>query len=232
VWAVGNLLLAALSELKGDFLEAVHAAARLLKSRGHVLPSTLEPVHLVAHLEDGAVLVGEQRIVRSGRRIARVSLSPSAPPPTRGVLEALQQARLITLGPGSLYSSLMPNLLVEGVAQALASSRALKVLVLNLMTQPGETDGMSGAEHVRAVLEHAGPVIDAVLFNTRAPEPGALQRYREQGSQLVQGEPQGLARMGLRPVGADLLSAGPWIRHPPLKVARSLIHLLREHPSR
>jgi uncharacterized cofD-like protein len=179
-------------------------------------------------MADDSVMVGEQNIVHSGRRVVRVSLSPRAPAPTPGVLEAIQQARLITLGPGSLYSSLLPNLLVDGVAQAVARSRALKVLVANLMTQPGETDGMDGVDHLRALLEHAGPVVDVVLLNKTPPEPAVLERYREHGSHPVEVDRRALRGLGVRSIEADLLGSGEWIRHDPLKLARCLVQLARD----
>ena len=135
---VGNLMLTALSQLQGDFLDAVRVAGVLLGARGRVLPSTLRAVQLVAELADGRRVVGEQAIVSSGSRIRKLTIEPSAPPPSPGVLSAIEKADVIILGPGSLYSSVLPNLLVGGVAQAVASSKALKVMVMNLMTEPGE----------------------------------------------------------------------------------------------
>ncbi len=164
--ALGNLLLAALAEMHGDFLEAIRSAARLLDARGTVLPSTLDPVQLVAELEDGRRLVGEHHLTRLGARVRRVFLHPLRPAPAEGVLEAIASADLVTLGPGSLYSSVLPNLLVDGVSEALRTTRARRVLVANLMTEPGETGGMTAVDHVRAVLEHAGPVVDVALLNS------------------------------------------------------------------
>lgn len=225
--AVGNLLLAALCELKGDFLEAVRVSSRLLGVTGTVLPSTTTPVQLEAEMDDLTRVLGESRIARARRRVKRVSLSPARPPPADGVLEALAQADLIVLGPGSLYSSIIPNLLVEGVAEALQRSRALKVLVCNLMTQPGETEGMSAADHVRAVIEHAGPVLDAALVNARPPDPEALARYAARGASPVAADRRQLIDLGVVPVEADLLKEGPRIRHDGRKVTRCLLKLAR-----
>ncbi|MGZ3460989.1 MAG: gluconeogenesis factor YvcK family protein, partial [Archangium sp.] len=169
--AVGNLLIAALAELKGDFLEAVRVSGELLGVKGRVLPSTTSPVQLVAQMEDATEVVGESNISRAQGRIRKVLLSPRSPPPVDGILEAIHTADLIAIGPGSLYSSVMPNLLVDGVAQALCETRALKVMVANLMTQPGETDGMDCLDHVRAVRDHVGPVVDVVLVNCAKPSP-------------------------------------------------------------
>jgi uncharacterized cofD-like protein len=225
--AVGNLLIAALAELKGDFLEAVRLSGELLGARGTVLPSTVAPVQLVAQLEDATEVVGESNICRAHGRIRRVSLSPRAPPPSEGLLESLYAADLIVIGPGSLYSSVMPNLLVEGVAKALCETRALKVMVANLMTQPGETDGMDCLAHVRAVIEHVGPVLDAVLLNGTLPSEEAVRRYAARGSHPVRVDRRALITAGVIPVEADLLKEGTRIRHDSRKVARCLLKIAR-----
>ncbi|MFZ5469188.1 MAG: gluconeogenesis factor YvcK family protein [Myxococcota bacterium] len=225
--AVGNLLLAALAELKGDFLEAVRLAEQLLEARGKVLPCTLAPVQLLAQRDDDSVVVGERHLARGRGRVVRVELLPRAPPPVDGILQAIAEADLIAIGPGSLYSSVLPNLLVSGVAAALRSSRGLKVLVSNLMTQPGETDGMSCADHVRAIVEHAGPVLDVVLCNCSLASPELLARYIHRGAQPVVGERAALLQVGVIPVEADLLKTGPRIRHDGRKVARCLLKLAR-----
>lgn len=225
--AVGNLLLAALTELKGDFLEAVKVSARMLGAKGQVLPSTLAPVQLVAHLDDNTKLVGERFLSRVKGRVRKVSLYPAMPPPVEGVIEAINDADLITLGPGSLYSSVLPNLLVDGVAKALKETRALKVMVANLMTQPGETDGMSGIDHVKAVIEHVGPVVDVVLFNATPPSPELLEKYAKKGSAPVLADRRKLLDLGVIPIEADLLRQGKHIRHDSGKVARCLLKLAR-----
>jgi uncharacterized cofD-like protein len=225
--AVGNLLIAALAELKGDFLEAVRVSSEMLGVRGRVLPCTLAPVQLVAKMQDATEVVGERNIVRAQGRVSRVSLSPRSPPPAEGLLEAIHEADLIVIGPGSLYSSVIPNLLVDGVAQALHETRALKVMVANLMTQPGETDGMTCVDHVRAVIEHAGPVLDAVLVNGATPPAEAIQRYARKGAYVVPVERRELISAGVIPVEADLLKEGSKIRHDSRKIARCLLKMAR-----
>jgi uncharacterized cofD-like protein len=225
--AVGNLLLAALSELKGDFLEAVRLSSTLLGARGTVLPCTVTPVQLVAELDDSTQIKGERKIVRSRRRVKRVALEPNLPPPSTGVLEAIRSADLITIGPGSLYSSVLPNLLVEGVADALRNTRALKVLISNLMTQPGETDGMSCLDHIKAVIAHAGPIIDVVLVNITQPKAELLAGYAQRGAAPVTVERRPLIEAGVIPLEADLLKEGNRIRHDGRKVTRVLLKLAR-----
>lgn len=225
--AVGNLLIAALAELKGDFLEAVRLSGQMLGARGRVLPSTLAPVQLVARMDDSTEVVGERNICRAHGRVQRVSLSPRSPPPADGLLEALYQADLVTIGPGSLYSSVLPNLLVDGVAQALRETRALKVMVANLMTQPGETDGMDALDHVRAILDHVGPVLDAVLVNVTPPGEETVRRYARKGAFPVAVDRRALIAAGVVPVEADLLKEGSRIRHDSGKVARCLLKMAR-----
>lgn len=224
--ALGNLLLAALSEMHGDFLEAIRSASRLLDARGTVLPSTLDPVQLVAELEDGRRLVGERQLTRVGVRVRRVFLQPVRPRPAEGVLEAIASADLVTLGPGSLYSSVLPNLLVDGVAEALQATRARRVLVANLMTEPGETAGMSAVDHVRAVLEHAGPVVDVVLINSAPLGGQRLERYARSGAEPVRTDLERLRAFGVVPVEADLLKEGARFRHDARKLGAALLSVL------
>lgn len=225
--AMGNLVLAALTELKGDFLQAVDASARLLEAKGRVLPCTLAPTNLVAELDDSTQVFGERNIARARRPVRRVSLEPQLPPPSVGVIEAIHNADLITIGPGSLYSSVLPNLLVDGVAEALRDTRALKVLISNLMTQPGETDGMDCVDHTRAVIEHVGPVVDVVLVNARLPAPDLLGTYARKHQLPVAVDRRKLIELGVIPVEADLLKEGRRIRHDSRKLARCLLRLAR-----
>ena len=142
-------------------------------------------------------------------------------------MEAIYTADLIAIGPGSLYSSVLPNILVDGVAQALKESRALKVMVANLMTQPGETDGMTCLDHVQAVIDHVGPVLDAVLVNGTPPSEDSIKRYARRGSFLVSVDRRELIGAGVVPVQADLLKEGSRIRHDSRKVASCLLKMAR-----
>lgn len=225
--AVGNLLLAALTELRGDFVQAVRGFEGLLGARGRVLPSTTEPVRLVARDAEDHVIVGERRLRQCVGRVVRVGLEPANPAPCVGILDAIHQADLLVLGPGSLYSSVLPNLLVDGVAEAVRCTRAMRVLVMNLMTQPGETAGMSATDHVRALFEHAGPVVDSVLLNAAALRKEGLARYAEAGAEPVRWDRRELLDCGVMPVEADLLGAGRRIRHDGRKVARWLVRLAK-----
>ncbi|MBX5465662.1 MAG: YvcK family protein [Clostridia bacterium] len=219
----GNLLIAALHELLGDFGAAVRESSRILAVRGTVLPSTTGDVTLCAELEDGRLLRGEQAITREGPRIRRLWIEPASRAP-REAVEAILEADLVALGPGSLFTSILPNLLVPGLGEALRATRAWRLLVVNVMTQPGETDGFDALDHLEAVRRHAGDVVDALLVNNGRPDPRALERYRAQGSELVAFDLPALVSRGVRVRVADLLQAGDLIRHDPAKLGQRLLH--------
>lgn len=229
----GNLFLTALTSVTGDFYEAVRAASQVLAIRGRIFPSTNERVSLVAELTNGERVLGETSISRSKRSIRRVRLEPSQCTPPRDALEALERADLIILGPGSLYTSLIPNLLVPGVAEAIARSNALTVLLSNVMTQPGETAGYSLADHVDALLDHCpGLRISCVLANGTPVDETVLARYREEGAAPVLPTEDGIA---CPVVVEDLLQEGPVVRHDGDRTAvalQKLFHRARATPPR
>ncbi|MBX6376999.1 MAG: YvcK family protein [Clostridia bacterium] len=224
---LGNLLIGALTDVLGDFEAALRAASAVLAVRGQVLPSTLSNVQICARFRDGRVVCGETRLVATGAPIDSVFLQPPdvhAPP---AAVEALEAADLIVLGPGSLYTSVLPNLLVRDLARALRASRGLKVYVVNVMTQPGETDGYTAADHVSAVLRHAGEgSVDCVLVNTGPVDPVRLRRYRSQRAEPVVLDAERLAALGVRVVTGDLISRDEWARHDPDRLAALLLRLL------
>jgi uncharacterized cofD-like protein len=227
---VGNLLLSALTQVTGDFSQAIQLVAALLDARGSVMPSTLENVRLRAQLQSGDVVVGETAIVARRSRIARLSLSPS-PKPLPDVLRALVNADTIVVGPGSLYTSVLPNLLVEGVAATIYAADAIRVYVANLMTQPGETDGYSLDDHLRAMQEHTGfDLFDYILVHRGPLDPTAVASYADQGAwPLVRGS---ALRFGgrARIVEADVASheRDGKIRHHPQALARAITRLSLE----
>lgn len=224
--AMGNLLLTALTSMEGDFLTAVRRAQRMLACRGKVLPSTLEPVQLLGVLTDGSTIQGEHRF-RGDKAISRLELLPRKPKVAPGVRSAIRDADVILLGPGSLFSSVIANLLVGGVAEALAESRALRVLVQNLMTQPGETSGMDAADHVRAVQRHAGDVVDVLLVDPlETLEADTRERYAALGQQPVSFDRRSVAALGVLPLEAELLAEGSRVRHDPEKAAAAVLGLM------
>jgi uncharacterized cofD-like protein len=223
----GNLFLTALTGITGDFHQAILTAESVLSVRGKIYPATLVDVHLRGRGVSGRTYEGESAVGTSGEELAGIELDPAAAPAFPPAVAALESAGAILLGPGSLYTSIIPNLLIPGIRQAVAKSRARVILLLNLMTQPGETDGMMGAAHLQAVERHIGSgLIHTVLYNaTPIPAP-LLAHYAEAGSEPVAVEPEAMARPGVEVVGADLLAAGDLIRHDPEKLSRAVLDLL------
>jgi uncharacterized cofD-like protein len=218
----GNLILAALAEMTGSFMKAVEMASRVLRTAGRILPATLDDVVLEAEMQDGSTLVGETAIASSGRRIRRVRLRPGAARTTPGVLEALHDADLIVLGPGSLFTSVLPNVVVRGVSQALREARAPVVLVGNLVSERGEAAGLDLMDHIEVIEEHTGGrCIDALLCHEGAIDEEVLARYKAEGATSLQWT--GRARDGLVVVHRNLLAPGPTLRHDPVAAATGLI---------
>lgn len=225
----GNLFLTALTGVTGDFAQAVRLSSEVLSIAGRIFPSTAANVSLEATLEDGRVVAGETLISRSSARIEQVRLRPGRIKPLRETLEAIAEADLITFGPGSLYTSVVPNLLVEGVPDAIRASRALKAYFVNLMWQPGETIGYTASEHVEAINRHAGgDILDCVVVNTRAMRKKVLGNYARNEVHPVVNDLSRLARMGLSILARDLLEETDKIRHDPELTAAATITLAEE----
>jgi uncharacterized cofD-like protein len=233
----GNLFLTALSGVTGDFHEAVKVSCEVLAIRGRILPSTMSNATLEAVLEGGRVVKGETQISRSARRIERIRLVPANCRPLPQALEAIREADAITVGPGSLFTSLVPNLLVRGLAREMAQSRAARIYICNLMTQPGETSSLSAADHVRALYKHSrAPLFDYVLVNTAPISPAARRRYQKQRAQPVAIDREELEQLGVQVVEGDFVSeqqAGPaaarWVRHHPGRLAQAVLDITAKH---
>ena len=222
----GNLFLTALTHLTGDFAQAVRTSSEILAIRGSILPATAQNVMLTAELVTGAIVRGETRISRSRSRIRRIRLDPEVCMPLAETLEAIEQADLITLGPGSLFTSIVPNLLVQGIPEALARSRAIKACFVNIMWQPGETIDFRASDHIAAIANHAGEnFIDVAIVNTTAISEPLRQKYEEQRSRPVVNDTARIEEMGIEVIGADLLSEGEKIRHKPEMAAEIAIAL-------
>jgi uncharacterized cofD-like protein len=220
----GNLFLTALTNVTGDFTEAVRLSSAVLSIRGRIFPSTPANVTLRARLADGRVVAGETEISRSRRPIRRVWLEPPRAHALPEVLEAIRDADLLLVGPGSLYTSLIPSLLVEGIAPAIRRTSAVRVYVANLMTQPGETLGYSAADHVAAIYEHVGPgLFDWAVANSAPVSPRLLRRYRAEGAGAVRFDRARLERLGLRCLAGELVEEDGVARHDPRKLARLLL---------
>jgi uncharacterized cofD-like protein len=224
--SLGNLILAALSQIESRFDRAVERAAALLAVWGRVLPATSSAVGLVAEFDDGACVEGESRIAAVRRRIRRVRLQPEPAPALPGALDAVHAADAVVIGPGSLYTSLIPVLLVEGMKDAIARSGARVVLVMNLMTEPGETDGLTAQDHLLALRAHASglDVHDVILNDMSIPEP-ARQRYAGEGARPLAADAAALGALGCRVWTGDLLAVGNLARHDPHKLARAVLQV-------
>jgi uncharacterized cofD-like protein len=220
----GNLFLAALTHVTGDFAEAIRVSSKVLAIRGRIFPSTLSNVQLVAKLTSGRTVHGETRISASKTPIEKISLSPRRVTPFPAVIDAIREADLILLGPGSLYTSILPNLLIPEIAAAIAKSTAPRVYIANLMTQPGETAAYSLADHLRAIRHHTPrSVVDWVVANRRPVSPEVAKRYRRQGAEQVAVDLPELQKLGYRVILDNLLEEHGVIRHNPRRLARLLL---------
>ena len=228
---IGNLVLTALADVTNDFARAVEIAARVIGAKGTVLPATRDMVTLVAEFEDGRIVSGETAISAGGGRIRQVSLIPDRPRCLPESCEALLKADVIVIGPGSLYTSILPPLLVPELRDALHKTQATRIFVANLMTEPGETDEYSALDEVLALERHLGAqLIDCVVYNT-SPVPASLvESYAVRGARPVatgQFELAALERLGIRPIGVPLASEHPAgkVRHHPDRLAAALMAL-------
>ena len=224
--SLGNLILTALSQIGKGFDKAVEQGGRILTIRGQVFPSSLDDITLGAEFTDGSSVRGESRIALARRPIRRVHLDPPNACAVPQALSALEAADLIVIGPGSLYTSLIPILLVKDIAEGIARSRARVVLVANLMTEPGETDGYTAADHLEAIRLHAPQVrIHDVLINTTSIPKDLADAYALQGSVPVLPSLEAIQGMGCRTVEQPLLAPAPKIRHDASHLARALVGL-------
>ena len=225
----GNLFLTALTHITGDFPQAVKLSSEVLAIAGRIYPSTAANVVLEARLEDGSRLFGETRISKSRSRIERIVLNPRRCRPLKETLEAIAQADLISFGPGSLFTSVAPNLLVQGISRAIQRSPAVKAYFVNLMWQPGETTGFTAADHVAAIYKHArAKLLDYVVVNTRPICESLRRKYARQRAQPVANDLDRLAAMGLTIIGRDLLEESEKVRHDPEAIAAVALELAAE----
>jgi uncharacterized cofD-like protein len=227
----GNLFLAALTSLTSDFSEAVRLSSEILVTRGHIYPATTSNIDLEALMEDGTRVRGETNITASKGRIRELFLVPADVEPMPQTLEAIANADMITIGPGSLFTSLIPNLLVRGIAKAIVESPATKVYICNLMTQANESLGLTAADHIRALNRHAQKqIFDYALIN-RTPVSDELKtKYAGEGACQIVNDLEAIEALGVVPVLGDYLDEGGVARHNTASVARDLLQLAAEHP--
>ena len=216
-----------MSAITGDFEEAVKESSRVLAVRGRVLPSTLENVVLVAECQGGEVVYGESTIGKCSMGIERVFLQPGNPQALPEALESIAEADAVVLGPGSLYTSVIPNLLVARIADAIRESRAPRIYVCNVMTQPGETDCFTAADHVKAIIDHAGTgIIDYVLINSGGVPEKLAEKYGQEGAYPVDIDRERFRPLGIKVIEEDLISNMDYARHDPGRLAKAIMRVV------
>src|SRR5580658_3180413 len=227
----GNLFLAALTSITKDFSEAVRLSSEILVTRGHIYPATTSNIELEALMEDGTRVRGETKITASKGRIRELFLVPPDVGPMPQTLEAIARADMITIGPGSLFTSLIPNLLVRGIAQAIVDSPATKVYICNLMTQANESLDLTAADHLRALNRHAQKqLFDFAMINRTPVSDDLRAKYASEGACQIVNDLDAIEALGIIPVLGDYLDEGAVARHNTTRVARDLMHLMAQRP--
>ncbi len=210
----GNLFLAALTEMRGDFAQAVHASSQILATRGCIYPATTANATLAARMKDGTLVRGETRISASNSRIVELMLEPAECDPLPETLDAIATADLITLGPGSLFTSVISNLLVRGIPEALASSHAPRVYICNLMTQANESLDLTASEHIEKIFDHARErVLDYALINTGPIRPATVAQYAAEGQMPIEADLDRVRALGVHPIIGNFVHEGDVLRH-------------------
>lgn len=224
--SLGNLILAALRDITGDFVTGVRELSRVLAVRGKVLPASHESIVLMAKMSDGTVVQGESKITQYGGRIERVFLKEPDVEPLPEAIEEIRAADAIVLGPGSLYTSVLPNLLVPGITEAIRSSPAVKVYICNVMTQPGETDGYTASDHVNALTAHVGgPLFDVVIVNQSDIPRQVRSLYAEKGADAVKPDLDRLSALGYETIADELVMFQGVLRHDANKLSEHIYRL-------
>lgn len=230
----GDIYLLAMKELYGDFTASIEQSKHVLNMTGKVLPVTLEPIDICAELEDGTIIQNKEKIPEmvsdKVSKISRIFINPSNCAPAPGVIEAIQNADAIIIGPGSLYTNVIPNLLVKGVAKAIKENKGFKIYISNIMTEPGQTDNYSLADHIKAIQEHAGKgIVDYCIYDTGEIVPEFIRRYNREGADLVEQDISKAKEEGVKLLQRNLSCIdGEFIRHNPDAIASSIIELICE----
>lgn len=233
----GNLFLTVLTKITGDFLEAIEITSKILKIKGHIIPSTDSMVNLVAEFTDGNIIKGEVEITQYGRKliakIKRIWLEPEDVRAPQKAVDSILDADMIILGPGSLFTSIIPNLLIKDIRDAVLNSKAFKLYICNVMTQYGETDGFTASDHVKALNkivagDEEASFLNAVLLNTTIPPDEVLKRYLKENSEPVVADVGNLSRMGLTVYAKDLLDEGNYARHSPKKLDAAILEIIND----
>jgi len=231
--SLGNLILAAMNDITGDFVAGIRELSRVLAVRGRVLPTANQAIVLKAEMEDGTVIEGESKIPKAGGKIKRVFLEPSDVAPLEEALEAIRETDAILIGPGSLYTSILPNLLVPGVAEALVQSDAVKIFICNVMTQPGETDNFSVSDHLQAIHDHVGHhLFDYVIVNNGDIPPQVESKYAEKGAKAVHLDLEEVKRRGYQVVADRLVLFRTYLRHDAERLSHHIYQLVESWMSK
>jgi uncharacterized cofD-like protein len=222
----GNLFLAALTAVTGDFAEAVRRASEILATRGHILPATSSNVELEAIMDDGSRVSGETRINASTKRITELYMVPAEAEPLPQTLQAIAEADVITLGPGSLFTSLIPNLLVRGIPEAIAASPAVKIFICNLMTEANESLNLTASQHIQAIYAHARRnIFDYALINSAPVSPHMREQYAGERADQVECDVEAVEGLGLKCIAADFVEETHYARHATDRVCREIMRL-------
>jgi len=230
----GNLFIAAMTEIhKGNYEEAIAATSKVLAIRGRVYPSTIENVVLGAEMADGSFLEGETQIAEHPQSIKQMYLRPESAQPLPEVITAIEEADAIVFGPGSVFTSVVPNLLVDGVVDAIVRSDAVKIYVCNVMTQPGETDGFKASDHIRAIAQHARRerIFSHVLVNRERPAAALLSKYEKYNQRFVEADLDHIRSLGYTPVPGDYISDTEVVRHDSQKLAAAIYKVMNRRTS-
>lgn len=223
----GNLFITAMTKITGDFEKAIQASSKVLAIRGRVIPCTNTKIRLAAEHADGSVTLGESKISQSDVPIRRIYLEPGGAEPTPDALQAIKDANAIVLGPGSLYTSIIPNLLVDQVVDAVVTSKAIKVYVCNVMTQSRETAGFKASDHVKALITHSNPgLLQLAIINTEPVPHALLDKYRQEDAFPVEPDIQTIRALGYQVVAENIISTEDYVRHDAHKVAKIIIQLI------
>ncbi|RMH03988.1 MAG: YvcK family protein [Aquificota bacterium] len=233
--AFGNLFIVALTDITGSFLSAINIASQILRTKGEIIPATHMNVQLCARFSNGEVLCGEEDITEYGKKreaiLQEIWIEPKDAKAPIDAIAKIESADVLIFGPGSLYTSIVPNLLIEDIRSAVERSKAIRVFVVNAMTQPGETDGFGASEHIKAFLKHTGlSRVDVAVVNTKMPSNQVLKRYMEQGQEPVVPDVANIARMGIEVYTEDLIGEKEdFVRHDPERLANLIVDIFKKH---
>jgi len=227
--SMGNLVLAGLTDIVGDFAQAVREMSKILAIEGVVLPAANNALSLMAHMEDGNTVIGEVEISKYPSKVQKMSLLGSDLSPLPESVEAIKDADMIVIGPGSIYTSLVPNLLLDGMRDELINAKAKKVFVCNVMTQPGESEGFMASDHVKTVLAQANfsdKLFDYIVVNNAVPDEKVIEKYRAKGQEIVVADLEELTNMGYITIVGDFLAYNDEAKHSPRKLAEGVLNIL------